>query len=159
MKKLSEVENGNIGKEVHRWYFSTRIFSHRMLLLVLACLHQPAGSSLLLPHVSAGSHRPGGSHISAGPHISASPHISVGPHRPWSSSQHKPWGSHPHHREFHPVQHKASHPGYQTNIVIDPYAKVSLKIIANCRFGWIVLDGWGIPRWQEVYGTLQCSKG
>ena len=142
MKKLSEVENGNIGKEVHRWHFSTRIFSHRMLLLVLACLHKPAGSSLL-PHISAGSH------------ISAGPQISAGPHRPWSSSQRKPWGSHPHHREFHPVQHKASHPGYQTNIVIDPYAKVSLKIIANCRFGWIVLDGWGIPRWQEVYGTLQ----
>lgn len=91
-----------------------------MLLLVFACLHQPAGSSHL-PHISAGSHRPRGSHISAGPHIS------VGSHRPWGS-HHKPWGSHPHHQKFHPIQHEPSHPGYQTNIIIDPYAKAEHKV-------------------------------
>ena len=108
-------------KEIH-WRFSTRI-SPEMLLLVFACLHQPAGSSHL-PHISAGSHSPGGSHISVGPHIS------VGFHRPWGS-HHKPWGSHPHHQKFHPIQHEPSHPGYQTNIVIDPYAKVSLGLGAQ----------------------------
>ena len=102
--------------------------SPEMLLLVFACLHQPAGSSHL-PHVSAGSHRPGGSHISAGPHIS------VGSHRPWGS-HHKPWGSHPHHQKFHPIQHEASHPGYQTNIVIDPYAKVSIGLVGAQFWTW-----------------------
>ena len=121
---LSELENGYIGlKEIH-WRFSTRI-SPEMLLLVIACLHQPAGSSHL-PHITTGSHRPGGSHISAGPQIS------VGSHRPWGS-HHKPWGSHPHHQKFHPIQHEPSHPGYQTNIVIDPYAKVSIRLGAQLR--------------------------
>ena len=96
-----------------------------MLLLVFACLHQPAGSSHL-PHITTGSHRPGGSHISAGPQIS------VGSHRPWGS-HHKPWGSHPHHQKFHPIQHEPSHPGYQTNIVIDPYAKVSIRLGVQFR--------------------------
>ena len=91
-------------KEIHRWHFIAPGSPTKMLLLVLACLHQPAGSSHLLPH------------------------ISVGPYRPWISSQHKPWGSHPQHQELHPIQQETNHPGYQTNIVIDPYAKVSIEI-------------------------------
>ena len=89
-------------KEIH-WPWSR--IRHKMLVLVFACLHgQPSASSHL-------------------PLISTS-------HTPWSS-QHKPWGSHPHHQELHPIQYEGSHPGYQTNIVIDPYAKVSIKLRDN----------------------------
>ena len=100
---LSELRNGNLGKKSIGGTLAPGSCT-KMLLLVLACLHQPAGSSHL-------------------------PHISVGPYRPWTSShQHKPWGSHPQHQELHPIQQETNHPGYQTNIVIDPYAKVGIEI-------------------------------
>ena len=75
-----------------------------MLLGVLTCLHQtaPTTASQLPLHISTSSHMPWG-------------------------SQHKPWGSHPFHRESQPSHYGRSHPGYQTNIVIDPYAKVECK--------------------------------
>ena len=75
-----------------------------MLLGVLTCLHQtaPTTASQLPLHISTSSHMPWG-------------------------SQHKPWGSHPLHQELQPSHYGRSHPGYQTNIVIDPYAKVGCK--------------------------------
>ena len=75
-----------------------------LLLGVLTCLHQttPTNASQLPLHISTSSHVPWG-------------------------SQHKPWGSHPLHQELQPSHYGRSHPGYQTNIVIDPYAKVGCK--------------------------------
>jgi len=75
------------------------------LLGVLTCLHQtaPTTASQLPLHISTSSHMPWG-------------------------SQHKPWGSHPLHQELQPSHYGRSHPGYQTNIVIDPYAKAQHKV-------------------------------
>ena len=109
-------------------------------LVLLACLHHQPADSSQLPHIpEPGSHRPGGSH---------GPQISVGPYKPWSFSQHKPWGSHPHHQKLYPKRQETSHPGYETNIIIDPYAKVSIKI--NHGLYWM-----GISYWKDLYSLLK----